>query len=59
MNDSSSPLTEFIAVASLLGLFGLGIFCFQQSNQIEALQKLNHEQSLRIEVMEKTLLMSR
>lgn len=57
MNDS--PLTEFIAVASLLGLFGLSIFCFNQSNQIEALQKLNYEQGLRIETMEKTLLLSR
>lgn len=55
MNDS--PITEFIAVASLLGLFGLAIFCFNQSNQIEALQKLNHEQALKIETMEKTLLM--
>lgn len=55
MNDS--PITEFIAVASLLGLFGLAIFCFNQSNQIEALHKLNHEQALKIETMEKTLLM--
>lgn len=57
MNDS--PLTEFIAVASLLGLLGLGIICFQQSGEIENLKKLNANQALRIETMEKTLLMSR
>lgn len=59
MNNDSSPLTEFIAVTALLGLLGLGIICFQQSNEIEALKKLNADQSLRIETMEKTLLMSR
>ncbi len=56
---SESPLTEFIAVASLLGLFGLAILCFQQSGEIENLKKLNANQALRIETMEKTLLMSR
>ncbi len=58
MNDSS-PLTEFIAVASLLGFFGLAIFCVNQYNEIEALQKLNSDQAIKIETMEKTLLMSR
>jgi hypothetical protein len=59
MNDSHSPLTEFIAVAALLGLLGLGIICYQQSREIESLKKLNAEQALRIETMERTLLMSR
>jgi hypothetical protein len=57
MNDS--PLTEFIAVASLLGLFGLAIFSYQQSNEIDSLRKLTEQQAIRIETMEKTLLMSR
>lgn len=56
MNDS---LTEFIAVAALLGMFGLGIICYQQSAEIQSLKKFNAEQALKIETMEKTLLMSR
>lgn len=56
---SDSPLTEFIAVAALLGLLGLGIINYQQSHEIKSLQKLNAEQTLRIETMERTLLMSR
>lgn len=56
---SDSPLTEFIAVASLLGLLGVGIICYQQSNEIQALKKLNNEQTLKIETIERTLLMSR
>lgn len=57
MNDS--PLTEFIAVAALIGLLGTGILCYQQSDEIQSLKKLNAEQTLKIETMEKTLLMSR
>lgn len=56
---SDSPLTEFIAVAALLGLLGLGIINYHQSNEIKSLKKLNAEQTLRIETMERTLLMSR
>jgi hypothetical protein len=56
---SDSPLTEFVAVASLLGLLGLSIICFQQSNEIQSLKELNAEQTLTIETMERTLLMGR
>lgn len=56
MNNS---LTEFIAVVALLGLLGLGIVSYQQSQEIASLKKLNEQKSLRIETMEKTLLMSR
>lgn len=59
MNDGSQILTDFIAVIASLGVIGLGVFCYQQSIQIEALQKINESQSLRLETMEKTLLMSR
>lgn len=56
---SDSPLSEFIAVAALLGLLGLGIINYHQSSEIKSLKKLNAEQTLRIETMERTLLMSR
>ncbi len=59
MNDGSQILTDFIAVVASLGIIGLGVFCYQQSIQIEALQKLNAEQALTIKTMERTLLMSR
>lgn len=57
MNDS--PITEFVAVTALLGLLGLSIICFQQSNEIQSLKELNNTQALKIETIEKTLLMSR
>lgn len=57
MNDS--PLTEFVAVAALLGVLGLGIINYHQSNEIQSLEKLNAEQTLKIQTMERTLLMSR
>lgn len=56
---SDSPLSEFIAVAALLGVLGLGIINYHQSNEIQSLQKLNSEQALKIQTMERTLLMSR
>lgn len=56
---NSSPIAEFIAVGALIGLVGLGFICHQQNIQIEALTKLNSEQALKIETIERTLLMSR